>query len=77
MSFLNDDDSNSGFELLGSQELRKSFEVVPVDTLFKFKVLNRDLNRKFKYNIVKGTPLPCGGRCRHLSLVFSILELFS
>ena len=79
MSFL-DDDSYSGFELLGSQELRKSFEVVPVDTLFKFKVLNSDLNKKFKYNIVKGTPLPCqkvvGGRCRTFELnPFNILVI--
>ena len=51
-------DSDSEFELLSSQEVRKSYEVCPQDITFKVKIEEGNAVNKFKYILKKGTELP-------------------
>ena len=54
-----DDDSNSGFELLSSQE-KRPYDVVPQETFFKFKIKSEsgDISRKISYKLKQGSTLP-------------------
>ena len=53
-----DDDSNSGFELFSSQPEKRSYDEVPVATLFKFRIKDADNARKISYKLKQGTLLP-------------------
>ena len=65
---MNSDDSNSSFEMAISQEEKVSYQKVPLDTLFKMKIIDGSNVRKLKYNLGKDTELPCekvvGGKSR-------------
>ena len=53
------DDSNSCFEMFGSQGDKKTFEKVPEDTIFKIKVVEEAKTKHIGYKLMEGVDLPC------------------
>ena len=56
---MESEDSNSCFEMFGSQGHKKSFESVPEDAVYKVKVLGNPKNKRIGYKLKEGTELPC------------------
>jgi hypothetical protein len=57
---MNEEDSNSGFEMISSQPDKPSHETVPEDKKFKFKIMSRleIPAKKVGYLLKKGLMLP-------------------
>ena len=60
-------DANSSFELVSSQEEKPTYDKVPYDKLYKFKILSLSSNvptAKKSYKLKAGTRLPyCTNMC--------------
>ena len=48
----------SGFELFSSQPDKREFKKAPEETIFKFKLQDREKPRKMSYKLKQGTSLP-------------------
>ena len=76
-----DDDSNSGFEMISSQPDKDSFEYVPDDRKYKFKIISRlEVGpKKVGYLLKKGLMLPYttnSGGCSHKLNIFKMYIFF-
>ena len=56
---MENEDSNSCFELLSSQGGKEAFTEVPEEIAFRFKIIDATKTRKFGYKLKAGVELPC------------------
>ena len=56
---MDNDDSNSCYELISSQGRREEFSKVPEDIVFRFKVIDKNETKKIAYKLKEGVELPC------------------
>ena len=70
-------ESDDDFQIFSSQEEKKSYLVVPEDTLFKIKISESNKVKKVGYRLKKGVDLPCEKLVDGFNLRFSIyMEVF-
>ena len=56
---MENEDSNSNFEMLSSQGKKNAYSEVPQETLFRFKIIETTKTKKFGYKLKAGVELPC------------------
>ena len=76
---MTDDDSNSGFEMISSQPDKDTFEFVPDDRKYKFKIISRleMAPKKVGYLLKKGLMLPYTTNSGGYPDKLDVLKLFT